>query len=181
MKGSTHRIRIVGSAVLALALTPVLSSAQGSADLVKDALSAAWPGMMAEATVVDWEGNVLQEGSNGWTCMPTPPMLQGTAPMCLDAVWLEWAQAWQTKAPYTATEIGIAYMLAGDEGASNIDPFAEGPTADNEWIVEGAHLMIIAPAALLDAFPTDPDNGGAYVMWKGTPYAHLMVPVGARD
>ena len=31
-------------------------------------------------------------------------------------------------------------------------------------------------------FPTaaaatlDPENGGPYVMWKGTPYAHIMVP-----
>jgi hypothetical protein len=24
-------------------------------------------------------------------------------------------------------------------------------------------------------------DGGAYVMWKGAPYAHLMVPVGSRD
>jgi len=30
---------------------------------------------------------------------------------------------------------------------------------------------------LLDAFSTDPKNGGPWVMWKGTPYAHLMVPV----
>jgi hypothetical protein len=72
-------------------------------------------------------------------------------------------------------------MLAGDEGASNIDPFAEGPTDDNEWVVEGPHLMIIVPPELLEGFPTDPDNGGPYVMWKGTPYAHLMVPVGARN
>jgi hypothetical protein len=41
--------------------------------------------------------------------------------------------------------------------------------------------MILAPAAMLDAFPTDPDSGGPYVMWKGTPYAHLMVPIGSRD
>lgn len=70
-----------------------------------------------------------------------------------------------------------AYMLAGDGGASNIDPFAKGPTADNQWIVEGPHLMIIVPdAAALGAIPTDPKNGGPYVMWKGTPYAHIMVP-----
>ena len=24
----------------------------------------------------------------------------------------------------------------------------------------------------------DPFNGGPYVMWKGTPYAHIMVPIG---
>jgi hypothetical protein len=27
---------------------------------------------------------------------------------------------------------------------------------------------------------TDPWNGGPYVMWKGTPYAHIMVPVDAE-
>jgi hypothetical protein len=41
--------------------------------------------------------------------------------------------------------------------------------------------MIIAPSPLLEAFPTDPDNGGPYVMWEGTPYAHLMVLIGSRD
>ena len=24
---------------------------------------------------------------------------------------------------------------------------------------------------------TDPKNGGPWVMWKGTPYAHIMAPV----
>ena len=28
---------------------------------------------------------------------------------------------------------------------------------------------------LLDALPTDPHAGGPFVMWKGTPYAHVMV------
>lgn len=152
-----------------------------AASPVADALSAAWPGMMAGATVVDWDGNVLQEGSNRYTCMPTPPMLSGTAPMCMDKEWMTWAGAWQNKEDYAAETIGISYMLRGDEGASNIDPYAEGPTEDNEWIVEGPHLMIVAPVRLLESFPTDPDNGGPYVMWKGTPYAHLMVPVGARN
>ena len=32
-------------------------------------------------------------------------------------------------------------------------------------------------AALLEGISTDPQNGGPYVMWKGTPYAHVMVPV----
>ncbi len=148
---------------------------------IADALAAAWPGMAEGATVVDWEGNVLREGSNAYTCLPTPPMLTGTAPMCMDAEWMEWADAWANKKEYSADTLGISYMLAGDEGASNIDPYAEGPTDDNEWIKEGPHLMILAPTELLDAYPTDPYNGGPYVMWKGTPYAHLMVPVGSRD
>lgn len=157
------------------------SLADDQSDAIADALSAAWPGMAENATVVDWEGNVLREGSNGFTCLPTPPSLEVKAPMCMDAVWMKWADAWANKKEFAADALGISYMLAGDGGASNIDPYAEGPTDDNEWIREGAHLMIIAPAELLEAFPTDPYNGGPYVMWKGTPYAHLMVPVGSRD
>ena len=30
---------------------------------------------------------------------------------------------------------------------------------------------------MLDAFPTDWRGGGPWVMGKGTPYAHVMVPV----
>jgi len=183
MKKRTYRKLHVGVASLAVALLigPVAGCAQDESDAVADALSAAWPGMADGATVVDWEGNVLQEGSNGYTCLPTPPMLTGTAPMCMDGEWMEWADAWQNKKEYAPKSLGISYMLAGDEGASNTDPYAEGPTEDNEWIIEGAHLMILAPSALLEGFPTDPQNGGPYVMWKGTPYAHLMVPVGSRD
>ena len=162
-------------------LAPVAGSAEEESGTVADAISAGWPGMAKDATVVDWEGNVLKEGTNGYTCLPTPPMLSGTAPMCMDSEWLKWADAWGGKKDYSAQSLGISYMLAGDGGASNIDPYAEGPTDDNEWIKEGAHLMILAPAELLEAYPTDPQNGGPYVMWKGTPYAHLMVPVGPRD
>ena len=184
MKKKTYRKLQIGVAGLAGAM--LFASFQGfaqdnSAALKADALSAAWSGMVKDATVVDWEGNVLQEGSNGYTCLPTPPMLSGTAPMCMDSEWMKWADAWANKKEYAAETLGISYMLSGDEGASNIDPYAEGPTDDNEWIEEGAHLMVLAPAALLETYPTDPHNGGPYVMWKGTPYAHLMVPIGARD
>lgn len=167
--------------VLILALLAHVGVANAQDAAVDEALMAAWPGMMAGATVKDWEGNTLKEGDNGYICFPTPDTLEGTAPMCMDAQWMAWAQAWSTNADFEATGLGISYMLAGDGGASNIDPYAEGPTDDNEWIQEGAHLMIIAPAALLEAYPTDPNNGGPYVMWKGTPYAHLMVPIGSRD
>jgi len=167
--------------LVTFAFLPFGASAGDQNDKVTDALSAAWPGLAEDATVVDWEGSVLKEGTNGYTCLPSPPMLTGNSPMCMDDEWMKWAKAWQDKSDYAPESLGISYMLAGDEGASNVDPYAEGPTEDNEWIEEGAHLMILAPAALLDAFPTDPNNGGPYVMWKGTPYQHIMVPVGSRE
>ncbi len=174
--------RIAGPG-LAVLLASLAGHGVAMADQAKidDALAAAWPGMADGAQVVDWEGNELKEGSNGYTCMPTPPSMTGTAPLCLDEAWQAWGQAWQNKEPFEAESMGIAYMLAGDEGASNVDPYAEGPTDDNEWVVEGPHLMLIAPAELLEAYPTDPHNGGPYVMWEGTDYQHLMIPVGARD
>lgn len=146
--------------------------------LIKDALKAAPDSLSKKAAVVDWDGNVLREGSNGYTCFPTPPNLKGLAPMCLDGPWMTWADAWQNKKDFKISSIGTAYMLAGDEGASNTDPYAKGATKDNQWVEEGPHLMIILPdESQLAQLPTDPNNGGPYVMWKGTPYAHIMVPL----
>ncbi len=176
------------SALISLSLAAsvfAFSHSAGAADkeaLLADALSAAPSEIGEEATVMDWEGNTLKEGSNGYTCFPTPPSLNGVAPMCLDEPWMAWADAWMNKKPFKAPRIGTAYMLAGDGGASNTDPYAKGPTADNQWIVEGPHLMIITPnAADLEGISTDPENGGPYVMWKGTPYAHIMVPTAGEE
>jgi hypothetical protein len=151
--------------------------------IIAEALSAAAPTMQDTVSVADWAGNVHREGSGSHTCLPTPPgMPEGSSPMCMDGPWMAWGAAWGSKSAFTADALGIAYMLAGDGGASNIDPFATGPTEDNAWVVEGPHLMIISPdSAWIDAIPTDPENGGPYVMWKGTDYAHVMVPVDLTD
>ena len=160
----SNRVSRLYALIAAFLVIPVSGFADDKADAIEDALSAAWPGMAAGATVVDWEGNVLKEGTNGYTCLPSPPDLTGTSPMCMDSEWMKWADAWANKKDYAPEKLGISYMLAGDEGASNIDPYAEGPTDDNQWIREGAHLMILAPAELLEAFPTDPDNGVPFHM-----------------
>lgn len=158
------------------------ASASEKQALIDDAISAAPDTITKNATIMDWSGNTLQKGTNGYTCFPTPPNLKGKAPMCLDTPWMAWADAWMKKKPsFKADAVGTAYMLAGDGGASNIDPFAEGPTADNQWIVEGPHLMTIVPdPAALEGIPTDPKNGGPFVMWKGTPYAHIMIPTSGK-
>jgi len=52
------------------------------------------------------------------------------------------------------------------------------------WFTEAAiaawRAALVAEPAQLDSLPTDPNSGSAYVMWKGTPYAHVMVPVAPR-
>jgi len=146
--------------------------------MIAEALSAAPPPIAKTAMVMDTEGNMLREGTGAYSCMPTPPGLQGTSPMCVDSQWQAFVDAWAKRKDFKAERIGISYMLAGDSGASNIDPFATGETPDNQWVVEGPHVMILVPdPAMLEGISTDPHNGGPYVMWKGTPYAHIMVPI----
>jgi hypothetical protein len=151
--------------------------------LIDSALSAA-PSHIAEtAKVMTMKGEVLKEGSGSWTCFPYEGA--GTSPMCLDPEWMRWADAWMNKKDFQATEVAFGYMLAGDmpdAGASNIDPFATAETPDNQWVVEGPHVMVLVPdSASLDGVSTDYTTGEPYVMWKGTPYAHIMVPTGPRS
>lgn len=173
-----------GAAPAAANLDPVAAK-------IAQAMQAAPAALSAHATIMDWpdEGGQMAElraGTNGWMCLPSNPQTVGLGdgedPMCLDQAWGGWAAALSSRGPVPKFEgIGFGYMLLGDRGASNVDPFAEGPTADNQWVFEGPHVMLIASdPTLWDKLPTDPAYGGPYVMWKGTPYAHVMVPL-VRD
>ncbi len=146
-------------------------------DYIKRVMMAAPPQVVADATIVRAQNGAMQtlkKGSNEWTCMEA-----GGVPMCLDPNAMEWANAWQSHGPATE-KTGFIYMLAGDTGASNTDPYATEKKADNHWIQTGTHVMIVGAAAksmagyprTADADPTKP-----YVMWPGTPYEHLMIPV----
>ena len=70
------------------------------------------------------------------------------------------------------------YMLEGGTDASNTDPYATKPTAENNWIKTGPHIMVVGSKEILAGHPSgpQPDTSVPYVMWAGTPYAHLMVP-----
>jgi hypothetical protein len=143
---------------------------------IKLALSAAPADLARGATVVEPAENgqmkTLRPGTNGWVCMAMPEV------MCLDKQWQAWADAWINKKGVTIEGVGVAYMLRGDQGASNTDPYATGPAANNQWVETGPHIMILTPdTAHLNSLPTDPLAGGPFVMWKGTPYAHIMIPV----
>jgi hypothetical protein len=168
--------------------TPKPAAKMTSAKKIANAMSAAPAAIAKNATIMDWpekEGGQpkeLRKGTNDWVCFPSSPTEYGGAsnedPMCLDKQWQAWGEAWMGKKEPKVTGTGIGYMLKGDKGASNTDPFATGPSATNDWVVAPPHIMVLyADLKMLDAFPTDPKSGGPWVMWKGTPYAHLMVPV----
>jgi len=152
---------------------------------IRDAMSAAPADIAKNATIMDWPDKPgmpmkqLRAGTNGWMCMPSTGVGGGVGadPMCLDKAFSEWAEAYMSKKDPHVTTMGTAYMLRGDKGASNTDPFAQARTADNNWVVTGPHIMVLLPnPSQLDVYPADPHAGGPWVMWKGTKYAHLMVP-----
>jgi hypothetical protein len=108
------------------------SGEKSDAAAIAKAVSAAPPEIGNHATVMgvgpDRQMKQLRAGTNGWMCMVDPP----GNPMCLDKEWQAWANAWMHKKdPPQPKAVGVAYMLQGDNGASNTDPYATQPTPDN--------------------------------------------------
>ncbi|MDM5271656.1 hypothetical protein PGH07_05675 [Sulfurovum sp. zt1-1] len=146
------------------------------AEKIARAQSAAPDSISKNATIMDMDGKVLKKGTNGWTCLPGT--LPGDKkPMCNDAVWGKMMKAVASKSDFSTDRIGISYMLQGDAMVSNSNPYATDQKNGDVWVQEGPHLMIIVPKEMLKGITDDPFNGGPYVMWKDTPYAHIMVPV----
>lgn len=170
--------RLLLSTLTLVATLPGAARAQSDAALIQSALSAAPASVSDGATVADHDGRVVREGTNGWVCMPDDPQVPNNSPMCLDAPWREFMDAFMNKRTPSFSGVGFGYMLQGDFPVSNTDPFATGPAPDNHWVVDsGPHVMMIASdEKLLEGLPTDPNNGGPWVMWKDTPYAHVMIP-----
>jgi len=170
------------SAAAFAALLLLTSTAMAQDKAIKSAMSAGPSSISADATILDWEMNVLREGTNEWTCLPDRPDTEGADPWCITGPWLNFLDAYVNQTEPTYEEMGIAYMLAGDSPVSNSDPYAEGPTGADDWVTDlGAHLMVIVPdKSLLAGMTTDHLNGGPWVMWANTPYAHIMIPIDSR-
>jgi hypothetical protein len=151
---------------------------------IASAMAAAPEAVSSKATILqaqaDGSMKTLREGSNGWTCMPDNPATPGSDPMCGDANAMRWANAWKSKQTPPAETPGFMYMLAGGTDASNTDPYAQAPSEGNNWIETGPHVMVVGSEAILRGYPSGPkpDTSAPYVMWPGTPYAHLMIPIG---
>jgi hypothetical protein len=177
--------------LLALLLTPSWLAAQvqvanrpAAAEKIANATAAAPPSITAQATILDWPATpggkpvVLRQGTNGWSCFPDFPPTDGNDPMCVDDQWLRFIEAQIAGNPPALTRIGISYMLApGGAFSSASDPTATAPTPTNHWGHDGPHLMIAVPdTRILQGLPTT-RHGGPYVMFAGTPYAHIMIPI----
>lgn len=156
-----------------------LAFADNKDEMIASAESAGPSVVTANATIKAPDGTILREGSNNYTCYPQQDII---GPMCNEAVWDELINAMLNKKDFKASEFSVSYMLAGEGsalGVSNSDPYARGPEKSDDWIKEGPHLMIVVPdRAILEGLSTDPKDP-VYVMWKDTPYAHIMVKISA--
>jgi hypothetical protein len=163
------------------AKTPLHNSPMDASDTTQSkiarAMSAGSTEIASSARIVDTDaqGNtvVLREGSNGFTCMPGNPKVVGQPPMCVDAASLQWfADAKAHKPKPTNTVPGITYMLAGATQRSDSDP----NDTTSMPIEIGPHWMIMWPFdPKTTGLPTTHKATGAYIMWAGSPYAHLHV------
>jgi hypothetical protein len=148
------------------------------AEKIKSALSAAPAAIAKDAAVVDMPSmKVLKPGTNGWTCIPDGPS-PGVDPMCLDKNGMEWAGALMSKTDPPKDKMAIGYMLMGGSDASNTDPFATVPQPGTKWVDTGPHMMVMNIGDHFAGYPTTSANTKVpYVMFPGTPYAHLMIPI----
>ncbi len=179
-------VLVIGTLAFGLARSAPVAS-QDDADTqakIENAMRAAPLAISADATILDNELDdagkfvVLREGSNSWFCFPDIPSSPGNDPQCMDQTWLDWNYAFYAGKEPTVTALGLEYMLQGGSDASNTDPFATEPEAGNEWMNSPAHIMILLPEDLAQSgFSPDYQSGGPWIMWAGTPYEHLMMPV----
>ena len=160
------------------------AAAPTDAEMIASAMKAAPMKVAKDATIVAMEAagamRTIRKGTNGWTCVPDNPTTPGPDPMCMDANAMAWAEAWMGHKTPPAGRVGLMYMLAGGTDASNTDPYATKPTANNHWVKTGPHIMIVgADPSFYASYPkaADPDTSVPYIMWPGTPYQHLMAPV----
>ena len=156
------------------------------------AYSTAAPSFIAaNCSVMAMDGTMLREGTNGWTAMAANPRgmsdpengwkdAHEAMPMVGDGPAMQWAMAYMGGKTPKMDSDGWAWMLHGDMGEDNTKHlvFNKEDAVEGEWIESGAHLMLFPKdPASLDGQTTNFNSGAPYVMFKGTGYDHLMIPV----
>jgi hypothetical protein len=163
-----------------IALHAQASPPEAQAEFIKAAEEGAPARISSKAAIARLEptGKLIpvRPGSNGFTCTLMPD--ESTAPLCADEHALRWfvaAVAKQPKPPAAAP--GVAYMAKG--GMHYETPAGEvvmNKSAETKDVREPPHWMLLTPLdPAATGIPARPNAGGSYIMFAGTPYAHLMV------
>ena len=179
-------MRVATTFLTAVALlTPALVTAQAQpmadAQYTRTAASGGPEWVSANAAIVrfDAQGTVttLRAGTNGFSCFVGVPG-DPDAPVCGDQNAVDWILSAVKNLPKpTNAAPGICYMAQGGvhhETATR--DVVMMPGTNTHPVKEPPHWMVMwafDPAA--SGLPTKENPGGVYIMFAGTPYAHLMI------
>jgi hypothetical protein len=149
------------------------------AEHIANAMSAAPPAISRDATIMVMDQmRTIRQGKNEFTCFSDDPSSPGNDPMCLDKNAMEWLKALSEQKDAQKAKMGLVYMLQGGSDASNYDPFATAPKPGEKWVTTGPHVMVVGMAGMLEDLPKSPDDTTKpFIMWSGTSYEHVMMPV----
>jgi len=166
------------SAVLAQA-KPAGHASEADVEFIKSAEAGAPARISEKAAIarVEPKGKVtmVRPGSNGFTCALFPD--ESHAPFCGDRSAFRWFVAAMSQQPKPPTTGGVAYMAKGGVHYEMPDgKIVMAPTATTKEVKEPPHWMLLTPLdPVASGIPTRPNAGGSYIMFAGTPYAHLML------
>lgn len=152
------------------------------------AASAGGPDFISQNAAIAWIDSAgavhaIRPGTNGFTCVIVRPD-PFAGPICGDQNAASWLVAMLRSAPQppAMSGPGIAYMAQGgthfEDAAGNVLMEHELSThmAGSHRVREPPHWMIIWPYdQAASGLPTKENGSGTYIMFAGTPWAHLMV------
>lgn len=150
-------------------------------ELIKIALSGAPPHISKDAAVIvpGADGKMVEakKGSNGFTCMPWVDTPDTPDPMCMDAAVGQWVGSLMNNEPKPSNTVpGIAYMGRGGQHWEKDGAVLMKTEPGAKAVKEPAHWMLMWPFdAKASGLATLPNPSGVWIMWAGTPYAHLMI------
>ena len=187
-----HRIGI--PAIAAVALT-VATTARAQMDhpagmshqQVVEAAMAGGPASVSRNATIGWVDSTatfhqMQAGTNGFTCfISRPDPIAG--PVCADSNAMAFfiAMFKGQPAPPAMSAPGMSYMARGgshyEDAAGNVLMEHDlHHSATSKRVLEPPHWMLMwhyDPAT--SGLPVKENAAGVYIMFAGTPYAHLMV------
>ena len=188
-----HVLGLIGASAIVLGLATFTIADEGhkmggkgikgmSKDqLVELALSAAPPDIAKDATamVPGEDGKMVEgkKGTNGFTCFPDVDGQDVPDPICTDPAASQWVGDLMSGAPKpTNTVPGIAYMGRGGWHFEKDGKIVMKPEAGAKRVKEPPHWMVFwAFDTKTTGLQNLPNPMGTYIMFEGSPYAHLMI------
>ena len=184
-------VTVLSIAVALFGVSPVLAAKKFSTtkevkslsehEQMKLALSAAPVHITKDAAVMVYgEDGKLKEarpGTNGFTCVPSVMNLPIPDPMCMDAAVKQWLDDVGSGASKPSNTVpGIAYMARGGSHWEKHGEILMKEEAGAKVAKEPPHWMVMWPFdSKTSMLPNKPNPSGVYIMFDGTPYAHLMI------